>query len=56
MADFFPIVNQTELLVAATHACIKLTTNDVPTLSKGTLGNKSIKLGPADNVVRILIY
>jgi DNA gyrase subunit A len=56
MADFFPIVSQTELLVAATHACIKLTTNDVPTLSKGTLGNKSIKLGPADNVVRILIY
>lgn len=56
MADFYPMTNQSELLVAATHACIKLTTNDVPTLSKGTLGNKSIKLNPTNNVVRILIY
>lgn len=56
MADFFPIASQTELLVAATSTSIKLTLADIPTLSKGTLGNKSIKLGEKDNVVKILLY
>lgn len=56
MADFYPVSNETDLVVAGTSACIKLTTDDIPTLSKGTLGNKSIKLRPQDNVVRILIY
>ena len=56
MADFFPITSQTELLVAATSTTIKLTLADIPTLSKGTLGNKSIKLGEKDNVVKILLY
>lgn len=56
MADFCPIVNDGEVLVASTNACIKLTTNDIPIFSKGALGNKSIKLNPRDNVVRISIY
>ena len=56
MADFYPIVRDGEVLVASTHACIKLTTNDIPIFSKGALGNKSIKLNPTDNVVRISIY
>ena len=56
MADFCPIVNDGEVLVASTNACIKLTTNDIPVFSKGALGNKSIKLNPKDNVVRISIY
>jgi DNA gyrase subunit A len=56
MADFYPVSNETDLVVAGTSTCIKLTTDDIPTLSKGTLGNKSIKLRPQDNVVRILIY
>ena len=56
MADFCPIVDDGEVLVASTNACIKLTTNDIPEFSKGALGNKSIKLNPKDNVVRISIY
>lgn len=55
MADFYPITKNGEVLVASTKACIKLTTNDLPLLSKGALGNKSIKLGPLDNVVKISI-
>jgi DNA gyrase subunit A len=55
MADFFPITKDGEVLVASTNACIKLTTNDIPLLSKGALGNKSIKLGPLHNVVKISI-
>ena len=56
MADFCPIVDDGEVLVASTNACIKLTTNDIPVFSKGALGNKSIKLNPKDNVIRISIY
>lgn len=55
MADFYPITKDGEILIAATKACIKLTTNDIPLFSKGALGNKSIKLGPLDNVVKISI-
>ena len=55
MADFQPIQTDSDLLVAATSSIIKLTTQDIPSLSKGTLGNKSIKLGAKDNVVRILL-
>ena len=57
MADFCPILhNSKDVLIASTSSCIKLTTDDVPTFSKGALGNKSIKLGPKSNVVGILIY
>jgi DNA gyrase subunit A len=55
MADFYPIVKDGEILVASTNACIKLTTDDVPILSRGAIGNKSIKLGPLHNVVKISI-
>ena len=44
-----------EVLVASTNSCIKLTTNDIPVFSRGALGNKSIKLGPLHNVVKISI-
>ena len=55
MADFHPVAQDGEVLVAATKACIKLATKDIPVLSKGALGNKSIKLGATDNVVGISI-
>ena len=55
MADFHPITKDGEVLIASTHACIKLTTNDIPVFSKGALGNKSIKLNGTDNVVGISI-
>ena len=55
MADFYPITKDGEVLVASTNSCIKLTTDDVPVFSRGALGNKSIKLGPLHNVVKISI-
>ena len=55
MADFHPITKNGEVLVASTNACIKLTTDDIPVFSRGALGNKSIKLGPLHNVVKISI-
>lgn len=56
MADFCPMVHDGEILVASSKACIKLTTNDIPTLSKGAQGNKSIKLNPKESVIGISIY
>ena len=56
MADFQPITQQGEVMIASTNACIKLTTEDIPTFSKGALGNKSIKMNAFNNVVQILIY
>ena len=55
MADFHPITKDGEVLVASTNSCIKLTTDDVPVFSRGALGNKSIKLSPLHNVVKISI-
>ena len=55
MTDFYPITRDSEILVASTNACIKLTTNDIPVFSKGALGNKSIKLGEKDNVIGISV-
>ena len=55
MADFYPITKDGEVLVASTNSCIKLTTDDIPVFLRGALGNKSIKLGPLHNVVKISI-
>ena len=55
MADFQPITQRSDILVASTNASIKLTTDDIPTFSKGALGNKSIKMNAFNNVVQILI-
>ena len=55
MADFQPITQRSDILVASTNASIKLTTDDIPSFSKGALGNKSIKMNAFNNVVQILI-
>ena len=56
IADFYPIVRDGEIYVASTSSCLKLLTSDIPLFSKGAQGNKSIKLGPKDNVIGISIY
>ena len=56
IADFYPIVKDGEIYVASTSSCLKLLTSDIPLFSKGAQGNKSIKLGPKDNVIGISIY
>lgn len=53
MADFFPLSTQTEILVASTSACLKISTKEIPLLSRTAQGNKSIKLGGKDNVVSL---
>lgn len=56
MADFYPLQNETEILIASTRSCLKLSIADVPTYSKGAQGNKSMKLASIDNITRISIY
>lgn len=56
MADFTPLSNETEIVIASSRSSLKLTVNDIPIFGKGALGNKSIKLAPKDNVTRILKY
>lgn len=53
ISDFAPITSEAELLVAATNSCIKLSLSDIPLLSRGTQGNKTIKLGEKEKVVGI---
>lgn len=53
MVNFLPLDSETEICVASTRACIKLSVNDIPILSRAAQGNKSIKLGEKDTVVGI---
>ena len=56
MADFIALGAETEILVAASKACIKLSVNDVPTLSRVTQGAKAIKIGDTDKIIGISLY
>ena len=52
-ADFVPIIKKSDLIIASTRSTIRLTTDDVPKLGRGAKGNKSIKLNPTDNIIKI---
>ena len=56
MADFMSLGAETEILVASTKSCIKLSTNDIPTLSRVTQGAKAIKMGESDKIIGISLY
>ena len=56
MADFMSLGTETEILVASTKSCIKLSTNDIPTLSRVTQGAKAIKMGESDKIIGISLY
>ena len=56
MADFISLGEETEILVASSKACIKLSTNDIPTLSRVAQGAKAIKLSETDRIVGIALY
>lgn len=56
IADFIPILEESELLIAATNSCIKISIQDVPILSRGTQGNKTIKLASTENVVGLSVF
>lgn len=53
MADFIAINNENEILFASSKSCIKVTLNDIPTLSRGTLGVKIIKMDVNDKIIGI---
>ena len=54
MVDFLPLdKTATDVLIASTRSCIKLTVNDIPIFGKGAIGNKSIKLAANDNIISI---
>ena len=56
MADFISLADETEVLVASTRSCIKISVNDIPTLSRVTQGAKAIKIGETDKIIGISLY
>lgn len=53
IADFYPLTTETEILVASNNSCIKFAVSEIPTLSKGAAGSRSIKLSPNSHIVGI---
>ena len=53
IADFYPLTNESEILVASNNSCIKIAVSEIPTLSKGAAGSRSIKLSPNSHIVGI---
>lgn len=56
MADFVSLGAETEILVASSKSCIKLSINDVPTLSRSAQGTRAIKIGEKDRIIGISLY
>ena len=56
MADFIALGAETEILVASSKSCIKLSINDVPTLSRVAQGAKAIKMSDTDKIIGISLY
>ena len=54
MADFKPIVNETEVSIASTSSTLKIKVNEVAMLSRGTQGSRAIKMGVKDNAIVII--
>lgn len=56
VADFAAVDTEKELFIAATNSCIRISLDEVPKLSKGAQGNKTIKLNEKENVVGLSKY
>ena len=56
MADFVSLCSETEILVASTRSTIKVSINDVPTLSRVAQGAKAIKMNDTDKIIGIALY
>ena len=56
MADFIALGAETEILVASSQSCIKISTNDIPTLSRIAQGAKAIKMNDTSKIVGISLY
>ena len=53
MADFISLADESEVLVASTRSCIKISVNDIPTLTRVAQGAKAIKIGETDKIIGI---
>jgi DNA gyrase/topoisomerase IV subunit A len=42
--------------VASTRSCIKISVNDIPTLSRVAQGAKAIKMNDTDKIIGISLY
>ena len=56
MADFMALGTETEILVTSSQSCIKLSVNDIPTLSRVTQGAKAIKMSDTAKIIGISLY
>ena len=56
MADFVSLGTETEILVASSRSTIKVSINDVPTLSRVAQGAKAIKMNDTDRIIGIALY
>ena len=56
MADFISLADETEVLVTSTRSSIKVSVNDIPTLSRVTQGAKAIKMNEIDKIIGISLY
>ena len=56
MAGFISLTNETELLVASSRSVIKISVNDVPTLSRVAQGARAIKMNDTDKIIGIALY
>ena len=54
MADFKPIVNETEVSIASTSSTLKIKVNEIAILSRGAQGSRAIKMGVKDNAIVII--
>jgi DNA gyrase subunit A len=52
-ADFYPLINEKEILINTTASCIKIEIISVPLVSKVAQGVKSIKMGIKDNIISL---
>ena len=53
MADFISLADESEVLVASTRSCSKISVNDIPTLTRVAQGAKAIKIGETDKIIGI---
>lgn len=53
LCDFLPVGNENDILVVSTSSQIRLKFNDIPSLSRGTQGVKSLKLSNGAQVITL---
>lgn len=53
MADFYPITNETELIITSSRASIKVSIDTIPLQMRNTVGVSVIKLKDAEKIIKI---